>query len=367
MFEFEITAEDEKSNARVGKLKTPHGIVETPAFIPVATKAVVKTLTPEELLELGTEAIISNALHLYIRPGTLLIKNCGGIHKFMNWSRTIFTDSGGFQLIRDFQLKINESGLKFKSSVDGTDILFTPEKCMEVQIELNSDIAMVLDDCPAFGSSYEKVLEALNRTVQWANRCNFAHSQISDKQALFGIVQGGTFQDLREKCVNELLKIDFDGYGIGGLSIGEPKEIMLEVLRFTTPLLPKNKVRYLMGVGSIKDIAESVGYGVDLFDSAFPARNARHRTILCKNKSIDIGKKIHSKELQPLDSECKCYTCSKFTRAYLHHLFKENELLGMRLASIHNLYYIQNFMIELRKSIKENYFEELKAQFKKSS
>jgi len=353
---FKIDGEDK--NARTGKLYTEHGVVETPCFMPVATKATVKTLTSDELDEIGAQAVISNALHLYLNPGVDILKSIG-IHKFMNWNKTVFTDSGGFQLIRNFNLKVTNKGLMFK--INKTNHFFTPELCMETQNQIDSDVAMVLDDCSSYGSSYEEVARSLKRTVEWAGRCKNGHK--NPEQLIFGIVQGGVFPDLRKKCAESLLKIGFDGYAIGGLTIGEPKEEMLKILNYTVPLIPVGKPRYMMGLGSPEHILESISLGVDIFDSAFPTRNARHRTAITSHGSFEITKKKYSDDFSPVDESCRCYTCKNYTKAYIHHLFKEKELLGMRLLSIHNLYFILNMMKNARKAIRNNEFDDFKKDF----
>jgi len=353
---FEVTAEEK--DARTGKLHTKHGVVETPCFMPVATKATVKTLTSDELDEIGVEAIISNALHLYLNPGANVLENIG-IHRFMNWNKTVFTDSGGFQIIRDFNLKVTNKGPMFK--INKTNHFFTPEKCTQTQNQIGSDVAMVLDDCPSYESSYETVAHSLKRTIEWANRCKNTHK--NTKQLIFGIIQGGVFPDLRKTCVEELLKIGFDGYAVGGLTIGEPKEEMFRTLNYTIPLIPKNKPRYMMGLGSPGDILESISLGVDVFDSAFPTRNARHRTAITTNGNFEITKKKYADDFSPVDEKCICCTCKNYTKAYIHHLFKEKELLGMRLLSIHNLFFILNMMRNARKAIRNNEFDEFKKDF----
>jgi len=353
---FEVTA-DEK-DARTGKLHTRHDVVETPCFMPVATKATVKTLTSDELNEIGTQAVITNVFHLYLNPGVDVLKSIG-IHRFMNWNKTVFTDSGGFQLIRDFNLKITNKGLMFK--MDKINHFFTPEKCMEAQNQIDSDVAMVLDDCPGYGSGYETVEDSLKRTIEWASRCKNAHKK--SEQLIFGIVQGGVFPDLRKTCVEKLLGIGFDGYAVGGLTIGEPKEEMFRILNYTAPLIPKNKPRYMMGLGSPEDILESISLGIDIFDSAFPTRNARHRTVLTSHGSFEITKKKYSDDFSPVDEGCRCCTCKNYTKAYIHHLFKERELLGMRLLSVHNLYFILDMMKNARKAIRNNEFDEFKKDF----
>ena len=353
---FEVVAEEK--DARTGELHTKHGVVETPCFMPVATKATVKTLTSDELDEIGTQAVITNALHLYLNPGVDILKNIG-IHRFMDWSKTVFTDSGGFQLIRNFNLKVTNKGLMFK--IDKTKHFFTPEKCTQTQNQIGSDVAMVLDDCPSYGSSYETVKDSLKRTVEWASRCKNTHKK--SEQLIFGIIQGSVFPDLRKTCAEKLLGIGFDGYAVGGLTIGEPKEEMLRILKCTVPLIPKNKPRYMMGLGSPEDILESISLGIDIFDSAFPTRNARHRTAITRHGNFEITKKKYINDFSAIDEKCGCCTCKNYTKAYIHHLFKEKELLGMRLLSIHNLYFILNMMKGVRKAIRNNEFDEYKKGF----
>lgn len=345
---FEIVAEDAQSNARIGRLRTSHGMIETPCFMPAGTKATVKTLSTEELEEMGVEAIIVNAFHLYLEPYLDIIEKVG-IHKFMHWDKSIFTDSGGYQRIRDFNLKITSQGLKFKSHSDKT---FTPEESIRIQNLLGSDVAMVLDDCPPYGMNYENIYSAVLRTSDWAERCKKAHA--NDRQLLFGISQGGVFPELRKECTEKLIKLNFDGYGIGGLSIGEPNSKMHEILSFTTKFLPKQKPRYLMGVGSPDDLLKCIRLGIDIFDSAFPTRNARHGTAMTASGNVSIRKQIFSRDLAQIDENCKCYTCRNYTRAYIHHLFKEKEMLGMRLLSLHNLYLIQNLITDVKRAIRCN-------------
>lgn len=348
--DFEIIAESKHTNARVCKIKTKHGTFETPIFMPVATKGTVKMLTKDDLEELKVDAIISNALHLYLR-GIKAIEKTNGLHNFMNWHKTIFTDSGGFQLIRDFESKISEEGVKFKNPYNGDRIFLSPEKCIEVQNILNSDIMMALDDCPKYESSFERIANATKRTILWAERCKKFNKS---EQSLFAIIQGGNFAELRKECTEKLVEMKFDGYGIGGLSIGEPKEVMLNTLKNSVSLIPKNTPRYLMGVGNLRELEEAISLGVDIFDSAFPTRNGRHGTILCDKGKIDIKKEIFANDFSPLQENCNCYTCKNYTKAYLHHLYKERELTGLRLGTIHNVHFILNKVREIRERIKEN-------------
>jgi queuine tRNA-ribosyltransferase len=354
----------------MGEFKTAHGRVQTPAFMPVATKAYVKTVTPKDLIELGTEVIIANSFLLYLRPGLDVIEEAGGLHSFMNWPRSIFTDSGGFQMIRpDFHAKVDDSGITFRSPFDGTKHLFTPELCIEVQAKLGVDVAMVLDHCPEYRSTPEIVKTATEQTTEWAKRSIEVKKSLKEHNdrsspKLFGIVQGGVERDLREWSAKSLCKLDFDGFGIGGLSIGEPKELMHEILKLQVPLLPTEKPRYLMGVGSPLDLLESIAIGVDIFDSVFPTRNARHGTVHTRTGNININRASYSKQYTLLDEDCKCATCAAgFTRAYISHLLKNYSILGMRLATIHNIYFIQSLLHESRERINDGTFFEFKAEF----
>ncbi len=354
---FNLMHTDKNTAARAGKLSTNHGIIDTPAFMPVATKATVKTITPDELYEMGTEVLISNAFHLLLSPGMEVIRKSGGLHKFMNWQGGIFTDSGGFQMIRkDFPFKINDEGIIYKNLRDGKKYSYTPEICLENQKILGSDVAMILDECPSYGSEFGVVKASMERTIKWAKMAKDVEQ--NHGQLFFAILQGGTFAELRKKCAQELIEMDFDGYGIGGLSIGEPKEIMNDVLKLSVPLVPEDKARYLMGVGSPIEILNAIESGIDIFDSAFPTRNARHQTLMTSKGSIDIARNKFTADFSPIDENCCCYTCKNFTRAYLHHLFKESELLALRLASIHNLHFIQSIVKGAREAILEDGFPE---------
>ncbi len=356
---YELIHRDKNTGARAGRLLTAHGIIDTPAFMPVATKATVKTLTPEELYEMGTQALISNAFHLFLSPGMEVIQKAKGLHEFMNWKRAIFTDSGGFQMIRkDFPFKISDEGIIYKNPRDGKKYSYTPELCLENQKILGSDVTMILDECPAYGSEYSVAEASVERTIQWAKRSKKVEK--NDGQLFFAILHGGTFEELRRKCAEALIGMDFDGYGIGGLSIGEPKEIMNEVLKYSVPLVPENKPRYLMGVGSPVELLSAIEAGIDIFDSAFPTRNARHGTLLTSGGNMDIERSKFAIDFAPVDENCECYTCKTYTRAYLHHLFKESELLALRLASIHNLHFIQTIVKSAREAILEDRFAEYK-------
>lgn len=359
---FEVLYESKETQARLGKLNTIHGVVETPVFMPVGTQATVKTVSPHELKDLNAEIILSNTYHLYLRPGHELIKDAGGLHNFMSWNRPILTDSGGFQVFSLAKLNdIEEDGVTFRSHIDGSKHFFTPEKAMEIQMSLGSDIAMAFDICTPYPCSYEYALETMNRTTRWAKRCLEYHKH--PYQSLFGIIQGSMFQDLRKKSAREITELDFPGYGIGGLSVGEPKEKMYEVLDYTVPEIPKDKPRYLMGVGSPDCLLEGVKRGIDMFDCVLPTRIARNGTAMTSQGKVVVRNAIYAKDWGPLDPNCECYTCKNFSRAYIRHLIKANEVLGLRLTSIHNLHFLTTLMKEVRKAIKEERLEQLIRNF----
>jgi queuine tRNA-ribosyltransferase len=359
---FKIESTDESSRARSGTLIIKNRIFETPGFLPVATKADVKLISPDELQAMGAQGVISNAFLLYLRPGVDVIEGAGGLGRFMRWPGIIFTDSGGFQILNpDFLLKVENNHVAFKSPYDGKIHQFTPEQCAEIQMRIRSDVALTLDDCPSYGTEYEKILESTARTIVWAEKFKAAHDD--DLQRIFGIVQGGVFEDIREKCSEALIDLDFDGYAIGGLCIGEPKDVMHRIIAVSTPLLPEEKPRYLMGVGSPEDMLEAISQGVDIFDSVFPTRNARHNTVYTKSGKINIGKEKFKSDFGPIDEGCGCYTCKKFSMSYVNHLLREHEYLGMRLATIHNLHFLVNLMKESRKAISEGRFSNFKSEF----
>lgn len=362
MFNFELIKECQDTGARVGKLITPHGEIETPIFMPVGTQATVKTLSPEELDSIGAQIILSNTYHLYLRPGHDLVKEAGGLHKFMNWPKPILTDSGGFQVFSLGDLRtVKENGVEFRSHIDGSKHFFSPEKVMEIENALGADIIMAFDECVPYPCDYEYALSALKRTTRWAERCKAAHKR--EDQALFGIIQGSTYKDLREQSAREITALDLPGYAIGGLSVGEPNEIMYEVLDYLTPLMPKNKPRYLMGVGAPDNIVEGVMRGVDMFDCVLPTRIARNGTVMTKGGKLVVRNAAYARDFRPLDAECNCYTCRNYTRAYLRHLLKANEILGLRLMSIHNLHFLLTLVKEIRESILENRFLEFYEEF----
>lgn len=347
-------------NARLGQIQTPRGIINTPAFIPVGTNATVKAMNPGELIDIGSEIILSNTYHLYLRPGHEVIKNLGGLHKFMNWKGPILTDSGGFQVFSLSPLrKITGDGVTFRSHLDGSEHFITPEIVMAIQGALGSDIAMAFDECTPYPASREYTLKSLELTTKWAKRCLDTKNQ---NQALFGIVQGGTFADLRKQSAEQLLEMNFDGYAIGGLSVGEPKELMYEMVSFTTPLLPESKPRYLMGIGDLLDVLEAVSVGIDMFDCVMPTRNARNGTLFTSRGRISIKREEYKTDETPLDPDCSCHTCENYSRAYLRHLFMSKEILSMRLNTIHNLYFYLDFFSKMRDSINNGAFESFKKQ-----
>ncbi len=351
-FRFKIIKNDSSSQARLGRVETDHGSFTTPAFLPVGTQGSVKSLTPEELVEIGVEAILGNTYHLYLRPGHETIGRLGGLHTFIHWERPILTDSGGFQIFSLGSLrKISEEGVTFQSHLDGSSHFLTPEKVVEIQRVLGTDIAMVLDECVPYPSPYEYVKISMERTSRWAGRCLQVRRE-SDP-ALFAIVQGGVHRDLREKSVQTLVEMGFQGYAIGGLSVGEPKSTMLDVLEWTAPLLPKDTPRYLMGVGTPEDMISAVMLGVDFFDCVLPTRNARNGTLFTSSGKISIKQAQYAEDGRPLDETCTCYTCRHYSRAYLRHLYLSKEILSSRLNTIHNLYYYVSLLVKVKEAIQE--------------
>ena len=360
---YELIKTCKQSGARLGKIYTPHGVIDTPIFMPVGTQATVKSMTPEELKVMDARIILSNTYHLYMRPGHELIEKAGGLHKFMNWDRAILTDSGGFQVFSLGPLrKIVEEGVHFRSHLDGSKHFISPEKAIEIQNSLGADIIMSFDECAPYPSEYNYVKKSLERTTRWAKRGKEAH-KYPEKQALFGIVQGGMYKDLRTQSANELMEIDFPGYSIGGLSVGEPKPIMYDVLEHTTPLLPKDKPRYLMGVGSPDDLIEGVIRGVDMFDCVLPTRIARNGTAMTSQGKVVVRNANYQEDFTPLDPNCNCYTCKNYSRAYIRHLVKANEILASRLITNHNLHFLLNLMHEVRTAIKEDRLLDFKKDF----
>lgn len=360
---YELIKECKQTGARLGRLHTPHGIIETPIFMPVGTQATVKAMTPEELKEMEAQIILSNTYHLYLRPGHELVKEAGGLHKFMNWDRPILTDSGGFQVFSLGDLrKITEQGVEFQSHIDGSKHFLSPEKVMEIENALGADIIMAFDECAPYPAEHDYVKKSLERTTRWAVRCKEAHTN-TENQALFGIVQGGMYKDLREQSAAELVALDFPGYSIGGLSVGEPKELMYEVLDYTTPLLPKDKPRYLMGVGSPDALIEGAIRGIDMFDCVLPTRIARNGTAMTSEGKIVIKNAKYTRDFTPLDPNCDCYCCKNYTRAYLRHLYKADEILSSRLMSTHNLHFLINLMKQVRQAIMDDRLMDFRNEF----
>ncbi|MDY4788242.1 MAG: tRNA guanosine(34) transglycosylase Tgt [Bacilli bacterium] len=361
-FWYELKHVCKQSGARYGILHTPHGDVETPMFMPVGTLATVKYLSPEDLYALETGVILSNTYHLWLRPGEDIVKEAGGLHNFMNYKGPMLTDSGGFQVfsLSDFR-KITEEGVKIKNHRDGSPLFLSPEKSIEIQNKLGADIIMSFDECPPYPCTREYMENSVNRTIRWAKRGLAVHN--NPKQALFGIIQGGDFEDIRKYCCEELTKLDFDGFSIGGTSVGEDKETMLRMLDYTLPYLPSDKPRYLMGVGSYDSILEGVLRGVDMFDCVLPTRIARHGALMTSEGRVNIRDKKYERDFSPLDKECDCYTCKNYTRAYLRHLYKCEEGLGKRLLSIHNIRFLINLTKEIRKAIQEDRFLDFKNEF----
>ena len=360
---YELIKEDKKTKARRGRVTTPHGTIETPVFMPVGTQATVKAMRPEQVKEMGAEIILSNTYHLYLRPGLEIVKEAGGLHKFMNWDRPILTDSGGFQVFSLGKLrKITEEGVKFSSHIDGSKHLLTPEKAIEIQNALGSDIMMAFDECAPYPADRKYVKDSLERTTRWLKRCKDYHKDI-EKQSIFGIMQGGMYKDLRYQSAMEIVEMDLPGYAIGGLSVGEPKELMLEVLDYSVDYLPKDKARYLMGVGSPDYLFEGVERGIDMFDCVLPTRIARHGLATTSNGRVNIKNAKYERDFSPLDENCDCYTCRNYSKAYLRHLFKADEMLSAMLLSNHNLHFLINMMKNIRKSIEEDRFLEYKREF----
>lgn len=362
------TLEVKDGNARAGVIETPHGKIETPVFMPVGTQATVKAMTKEELEEINSQIILGNTYHLYLNPGDDLVDDFGGLHKFMRWDRPILTDSGGFQVFSLGSLRrIKEEGVHFRSHLDGSKHFLSPEKSISIQNNLGSDIMMVLDECPPGMSSREYLIPSIERTTRWAKRCIDANKN-KDRQGLFAIVQGGIYEDLRDKSFEELSRYDedFAGYALGGLAVGEPREDMYRILEYITPKLPDNKPRYLMGVGEPLDMLEAVESGIDMMDCVQPTRIGRHGTVFTKYGRLVIKNKVYELDDRPLDEGCDCYACRNYTRGYIRHLFKAKEILGQRLATYHNLHFLIKLMNDSREAIKEGRFKEFKDEFIKN-
>jgi len=359
---FRVTAEDSRTEARCGQIVTPHGTVETPVFMPVGTRGAVKAITCRDLKDAGAQMVLCNAYHLSRRPGEDVVERMGGLHRFIGWDGPILTDSGGFQVFSLTDLvRVTDEGVDFRCPYDGTSVFLTPEEATRIQNKLGADIIMAFDECTPYPCEKEQARQAVARTVEWARRCKAAHSR--EDQALFGIVQGSTYEDLRVECAGALAEMDFPGYGIGGLSVGEGTELMLESLRWTLPHLPRDKPRHLMGVGMPDEILAAVALGVDMFDCVIPTRNGRNGCALTRNGKVKIRNAAYRDDERPLAEDCCCYTCRNFSRAYLRHLFSVDEINGLILLSLHNVYFYNELMAAAREAIRNGTFDEFRRGF----
>lgn len=363
---YRLIKKEKHTGARLGEIITPHGTFPTPMFMPVGTLATVKSIAPEELESMGANIILSNTYHLWLRPGEDIVEEAGGLHKFMNWDKGILTDSGGFQVFSLSDLRqIEEKGVHFRNHLNGSKMFLSPEKAISIQNKLGPDIMMSFDECPPFDESFDYVKKSVERTSRWAERGLKAHVN-PQQQGLFGIIQGAGYKELREQSAKDLVSMDFPGYSIGGLSVGEPKHLMNEVLEYTTPLIPESKPRYLMGVGTADSLIDGVIRGVDMFDCVLPTRIARNGTCMTSQGRVVIKNAKYERDFGPLDAKCNCYTCKNYSRAYIRHLIKTDETFGLRLTSYHNLYFLLNVMKNVRQAImddnllefRENFFEE---------
>ncbi|PWA10733.1 tRNA guanosine(34) transglycosylase Tgt [Pueribacillus theae] len=361
--QYELIKTCKQSGARLGRLHTPHGTIETPIFMPVGTLATVKTMSPEELEEIGAQIILSNTYHLWLRPGHDIVQEAGGLHQFMNWDHPILTDSGGFQVFSLSDLReIEEEGVRFRNHLSGEKLFLSPERAVEIQTALGADIIMAFDECPPYPATYEYMKTSVERTSRWAERCLAAHKNV-ERQGLFGIVQGGEFKELRKQSAEELVSLDFPGYAIGGLSVGEPKPTMNRILEFTTPLLPENKPRYLMGVGSPDSLIDGAIRGIDMFDCVLPTRIARNGTCMTSTGRLTVRNAEYARDFRPLDEECDCHVCKTYTRAYIRHLIKTNETFGFRLTTYHNLHFLLKLMENVRRAIAQDCLLDFKEEF----
>jgi queuine tRNA-ribosyltransferase len=362
MFKFELLATDKTTRARRGRVTTPHGTIETPIFMPVGTHGAMKAMTPAQVDDCGAQVILSNTYHLHLKPGEELIKKAGGLHKFMHWNKPILTDSGGFQVFSLPKKTIGEDGVRFRNEVTGGETFLGPREAMEIQNKLGSDIMMAFDECIPFPSTHDYASKSIKKTIRWAEQCLRAHAR-PDAQALFGIVQGSTYPDLRKECAEQLGALDFPGYAIGGVSVGEGLELLKQVVDFTEPHLPTDKPRYLMGVGLPEDILESIERGMDMFDCVIPTRYARSATAFTRRGKIRLTNKNYRRDFFPVDPSCDCYCCTNFSRAYLHHLFNANEVLSATLTAIHNVRFYMNMVAGARKAIEAGNYADFKHAF----
>jgi len=363
-FKFSVHTQDSITSARTGELTLPHGTVKTPVFMPVGTLGSVKATSPEELENIGFDIILGNTYHLYLRPGDELIKKAGGLHSFINWDRNMLTDSGGYQVMSLQQFrKITEEGIEFQSHIDGSYHFFSPERVMEIEHNLGADIIMVLDECAPHPCTKEYAKESSDMSVRWAKRCKIKHEQLGGEQSLFGIVQGSIFDDLRDKNAKELISIDFPGYAIGGLAVGENKEDMLRIVNLMDRVLPKEKPRYLMGVGTPLDLLENIERGVDMFDCVMPTRHARNGQAFTRDGRLTVRNGKYKEDFSPIQDDCSCYACRNFSRAYLRHLINVKEILGVRLTTLHKLTFYNTLIKEIREAINSGTFSEYKNNF----
>lgn len=373
---FSLIYKEKHTKARLGKLTTAHGEIDTPCFMPVGTQGTVKAVSPKELHDCGAQVILSNAYHLFLRPGTEVIKKAGGLHNFISWQKPILTDSGGYQVFSLALLrKIDDQGVEFQSHIDGAKHYINPEGVIEIQADLGSDIMMPLDECVHYPCSKDQAKVAMKRTINWARRSKaalgvrrsaLAESQEpnpGNRQLLFGIVQGATYEDLRKECAERILEIGFDGYAVGGVSVGEPKNLRYNIVNFVSGIMPQDKPRYLMGVGTIEDIIEAAELGIDMFDCVIPTRYGRNGTAFTSAGKMVIRNAPYIEDFRPLDERCACYACKNFSRAYLRHLFNTDEILGLRLVSLHNIHFYLETMRKIREAIKEDRFKEFKKEF----
>jgi queuine tRNA-ribosyltransferase len=358
---FALEAADRTTAARAGRLSTSHGEVETPVFMPVGTQGAVRGMTPAQLRAVGSSILLANTYHLALRPGEKLVRRAGGLHPFMSWDGPILTDSGGFQVFSLPNKEISREGVRFKSELDGSEILLTPERAIEIQNSLGADMIMAFDECTPYPATRQLAQRGVDHTLEWLERCVLAHSD--PDQALFGIVQGSVYEDLRRSCAEELVKLDLPGYAIGGVSVGEGHEQMRRCVSFTAPLLPQDRPRYLMGVGLPEDLLEAVEHGIDMFDCVIPTRFARSATLFTSRGRIRLSNRRYRHDLYPIDVSCDCYACQDFTRAYLHHLYASKEILATILGAIHNLRFYHSLMADVRRAILEGRFAEFRSAF----
>lgn len=360
---YEFIKSCKQTGARLGKVHTPHGTFDTPMFMPVGTLATVKTMSPEDLKDMNAQIILSNTYHLWLRPGEDIIHEAGGLHKFMNWDRPILTDSGGFQVFSLSDMReIKEEGVHFRNHLSGAKMFLSPEKAMEIQNKLAPDIMMAFDECPPYPATFDYMKSSVERTSRWAERCLEAHDGAKER-GLFGIVQGGSFEELRKQSARDIVSLDFPGYAIGGLSVGEPKDVMNDVLDFTVPELPHDKARYLMGVGSPDALIDGAIRGIDMYDCVLPTRIARNGTCMTSSGRLVVRNAKYARDFGPIDENCSCHVCKNYSRAYIRHLVKCNEILGFRLTTYHNLYFLLNLMEEVRTAIKEDRLGDFRDMF----